>query len=392
MPDHNAQVFNPPIVYRRNRLDHWVEFLCEGFRRWDGIYFMHIAEHGYTYENNLAFFPGFPLIVQLVANTIFYPLQFIMAYANVLLITSIVVNVWVFTKTARILFRLGERVLCDETLAFKAAQLFCINPASIFFSACYSEVLFAFVTFSGMLQVENHQHTKASLFFGLSGLVRSNGVVNCGFILYRKLLDLIGQTKSAVRNNSSDGKALAVSVISVVWLAMWSTLSCIVMCVIPLVLYQVYSYVLFCNPYASYTDLQPHILNYGNSQNYKMAHTGLSKWCHNTPPISYSYVQSYHWNVGFLKYYEFKQTPNFILATPMILLCIGVTIYYAKKNLLHFFSLGLNQEKFYKKYDEEMVGDEADDYGLSSKRCLVYVVHVASLALFGTLFMHVQVS
>lgn len=67
--DHAAtDVFNPPDVSAPSKstpMDDAVEFSLSGFRRWDAIYMIHIAEHGYTYEHTVAFFPAFPLMVRL---------------------------------------------------------------------------------------------------------------------------------------------------------------------------------------------------------------------------------------------------------------------------------------------------------------------------------------
>lgn len=56
-----------------------------------------------------------------------------------------------FVAAAVLLYRLGQKVLSDERAACVAALLFCVNPASVFFSAIYTESLFAMASFAGML-------------------------------------------------------------------------------------------------------------------------------------------------------------------------------------------------------------------------------------------------
>ncbi|CAG9566190.1 unnamed protein product [Danaus chrysippus] len=70
IPDHDAKVFISPEdpTLRSSRADNIVQLFVGGMKRWDAQYFIHIAQYGYTYENCLAFFPMFPLIVSKMSN------------------------------------------------------------------------------------------------------------------------------------------------------------------------------------------------------------------------------------------------------------------------------------------------------------------------------------
>ena len=79
----------------------------------------------------------------------------------------------------------------------------------------------------------------------------------------------------------------------------------------PFILFQLYGYVLYCIPQADVTH-----------------DSAYSPWCDKLIPLPYSYIQDSYWNVGFLRYFELKQTPNFLLATPMILLSSCAVLIY----------------------------------------------------------------
>ena len=71
--------------------------------------------------------------------------------------------------------RLGCLTLRDGDMARRAAYLFCFNPASVFYSAVYSESLFAFLTFSGALSLALNRPNRAAIAFFASSAARSNG-------------------------------------------------------------------------------------------------------------------------------------------------------------------------------------------------------------------------
>lgn len=51
------------------QLDSPIKHILNVFLRWDALYFLHIAEKGYVYEQETAFFPVMPLLSRLLANT-----------------------------------------------------------------------------------------------------------------------------------------------------------------------------------------------------------------------------------------------------------------------------------------------------------------------------------
>jgi len=372
--DHNAEVFNPPISENLNIADHVVDIAFGGFRRWDAVYFLHIAEHGYTYENTLAFFPLFPLMVRFIANSALYPLQLCMSYASVLLISAVVINTVCFMLSAVALYELGHIVLGSDVLAFRAAQFYCINPASVFFSAAYSESCYALLAFRGMLLLERNFWISSAFFFALSGAARSNGLVNIGFLLYRAARDVVEWTLLCYQ-----AKAKVICFRLAQNVCKFTVL--LLLCVIPFAAFQYHAYTIYCNQLDSYQDLPEHVRQYGIKQRYRMSYMGPSAWCSSSLPLSYSYIQSSHWNVGFLNYYEIKQVPNFLLATPMTVLCVWMIVSYLLNHTAYCLCAGLLPQN----------GVTDGEHHYLPTTCFVYVVHTAFLLMFGILWMHVQV-
>ena len=386
IPDHNAKVFSPPNIHRRNTVDKYVEILLGGFLRWDGIYFLHIAEFGYTYENTLAFFPLYPLLIRALSNSLLLPLQYCMNYTNVLLVTAVLVNIISFVQTAKCLCNLTFTLFGSEQLALKVVQIFCLNPASVFFSAPYSEVTYSLFAFNGMLQVERNRLGLAAWYFALSGATRSNGLLNVAFIWHRQLRNFISTLSlSTEKDKYISWRQLIHSGMKTLLLSV-----CYAAVVItPFMAYQYYASKLFCNPFASYRDLPVHVLNYGNTNHYKMPHTGLSSWCQDVIPLSYSYVQKQHWGLGLLAYYQLKQVPNFLLALPVIIIGFASGVWFLKRNPRCCVNIGVVMlQESDTNMDSSRMQPHCCFYNSAN---FVYTVHMLSLIVFGILYMHVQV-
>lgn len=276
------------------------ETLVGGLDNWDSEYFLYLAQYGYSrYERTLAFFPLYPLCVRLFSETILLPLSLITNQRSVYLISGVMLNFIFFPIAAAVLYALTLEVSKCRKISFLAAALFCINPASVFMSAAYTECLFSLLTFSGLLALQTHRPWTSSVLFALAGATRSNGMVLCGFLAYYCIFKIY---TSFVSTKSLSNLAIRV-------LAILS--SAFVQCVIamlPFVLVQSYGYYLYCTEPLPSSD--------------RAADDRLSPppWCSWKLPVSYSYIQEHYWDVGFLRYYEWKQIPNFILASPTVLL------------------------------------------------------------------------
>lgn len=341
IPDHQAQdVFLSPSLQDEDNsgTGRAVTNFIGGFLRWDAQYFLHIYRYGYTHENTLAFFPLYPYIVWLLTKTV-------PGHSNTLfLVFGILFNNVIFIFTASVLFDLTLRLHGNVEMAYNSAVLFCFNPASIFFSAPYTESLFAFTTFYGMYHILQENIWKSSLFFGLSVLNRSNGLLNVGFLLY-----------SFIQSTMRKRKIFYIYLVGFCF---------IIVCFIS---FKIYGYYTFCT--LQMPTLKPEVINYASKNNLTIPNNhSIPQWCGKRLP--YSYVQEKYWNnMGFLSYFQFKQIPNFLLASPCIYLLLKHGLEYFNKNNIIY--LGLRNQ------------DKPD---------FVYVVHSTFLTLFCLFCIHVQVT
>ncbi|KDR75401.1 hypothetical protein GALMADRAFT_249454 [Galerina marginata CBS 339.88] len=242
--------------------------------RWDALHFLHIADHGYVFEHEWAFFPGAPLTLSLLLRThaLFSP--------AVLAVLS-----------SKALYSLSLYHLRSPELARLASLLALLptSPVTLYF-APYNEPFFTFLSYQGMLCCTRRQWFLASILFALAGAFRANGIFLGGFILWGMLVRPFLDRKMPQTRVLLKSIVLTAVVIS------------------PFVIHHIYAYSLFC---------------YG-------LHS-VPAWCHRVPPSLYTHVQEKYWNSGFLRYWTLDQLPNFLISTPTILLITSFSFSHLTK-------------------------------------------------------------
>nr|QGW50263.1 gustatory receptor 6 [Chouioia cunea] len=384
-PDHDADAFRTPAdpTEKHSRLDNIVTFLLEGLTRWDAQYFIHIAKYGYTYENTLAFFPLFPLSMKYMAR-VFRIQPPILNYSNVIVICGVVINFVCFVKAVLVFYDLSLVVFKNIKVAYRAAIFFCVNPASIFFTALYTESLFAYLSFYSMLEsISNNPCVFLPL--SLSSLVRSNGLVNLGFPIYfwlrNLLITVLPNYVLENRHFHGNSKSLLFN-FRHVFISLSQIIFVIVLSLLPFGYSQAYNYTKFCKPELNDSLLPYHVQEYAIGNNMSLPGEHDFSWCNSKLPIAYSHIQHKYWNVGFLKYYQFKQIPNFILAVPVIYLMLKCCIEFFNEHKSKFFTLEFFTGK-------SRASDNIKQYPLEM---FVFVVHALFLTIFCIFFVHIQVS
>ncbi|KAI3970266.1 hypothetical protein MKX01_023913 [Papaver californicum] len=278
----------------------------EGSIVWDGVYFIRIAQCGYEYEQTYAFFPLLPIFIYIPSRTVFAPLVPIIGYRAVLGLSGYVINNVAFLLSVVYFYRISIIILKDRKTAFRASMLFCFNPASIFYSSIYTESLYSLFSLGGIYHLLSGGNTIAVLLFALSGFARSNGVLNAGYICFQAM----HQAYDAIFQK----KRIGLAAMTLIDGALRS------LCIFaPFVAFQAYGYHNLCRGVIS-DEMRP--------------------WCKARVPFLYDFLQGHYWGVGFLKYFQLKQLPNFLLASPILSLALCSIAYFVKLRPEIVFSLG----------------------------------------------------
>ena len=131
--------------------------------RWDSVWFLRIAEHGYEHLSSsaTAFFPLYPAAVGLVGRVLLG--HYVLA--------GIVVSLTTGLATFVLLYRLAEDKIGADG-ARRAVLYLALFPMALFLQAVYSESLYLMLTVVAFLAAERRRFLGAGLACGLALLTR----------------------------------------------------------------------------------------------------------------------------------------------------------------------------------------------------------------------------
>lgn len=158
-----------PLAYRWDdpRLTHDLGAFTDVWARWDSVWFLRIAEHGYssTAHADTAFYPLYPALVALLGAIFFGH------YVVAGLVISLAASLAAFV----LLHRLAEERLGAEG-ARRTVLYLAVFPMSLFLIAIYSESLFLLLAVGAFMLAERRRWLPAWGVVGLAILTRIAGV------------------------------------------------------------------------------------------------------------------------------------------------------------------------------------------------------------------------
>jgi hypothetical protein len=147
-------------------LTHDLGRVVDVWARWDSVWLLRIAEHGYgAHANDAAFFPLYPGVVGLLGRMLGG--HYVLAGVAVSLAAGLV--------AFELFFRLAEPRLGADG-ARRALLYLAIFPVSLFLGAVYTESLYLLLTVAAFLLAERRRFVEAGVVAGLALLTRPSAL------------------------------------------------------------------------------------------------------------------------------------------------------------------------------------------------------------------------
>ena len=310
---------------------------------WDGAYFVHLAEAlprgaGYAHESFYAFLPGYPALLALARALLLWPAEALglLSPRPALLLAGALLGPALCAAAALALERLSLRVLRSRRLARASALAFAVTPGGVFFTALYTEALFALLTFSALALLEGAaaraedaaararappppartllRLLSAAALLAAASAVRSNGALNAGFVAWA----VLRVAAAGARSGGCSSSALAACALGGALAALAPLL--------PLPLLQWHAASRFCPGAAWCRPSDSPTAGPGSS-------SGSLLRALASPPPLYAHIQAQYWGVGWLQRWTLAQAPQFILGLPMTLCAAAAALAWARAAL-----------------------------------------------------------
>jgi Mannosyltransferase (PIG-V) len=203
--------------------------------RWDSSYYVFTAQHGYEALGQTAFFPFYPLVMRAVATV---------TYSEV--VAGVLVSLVSFAVALVLLHRLAD-IDFGPAVARRTVWLLALFPASVFFSAVYTEGLFLALSVGAVYAARRGSWAWAGALGGMAALTRNTGVLIGVAVLlmylYGPRADKPSTTLKGVRPLAERLRPRYRLRADALWLLL-----------IPagLVVFAVYTWIVYDSPFASY--------------------------------------------------------------------------------------------------------------------------------------------
>ena len=159
--------------------DYWhvapTNLLIDLWARWDSGFYLSIAQQGYSYSadamSNVAFFPVYPLLVNLAS-----------AVTGDAVVAGILVSNAALLGALLFLYKLTELEFGDADTAQRAVFYIAAFPTAFFFSAIYTESTFLFFSVATMYFARKGQWVWAGVMGMMTSGTRIIGVTMAGIV------------------------------------------------------------------------------------------------------------------------------------------------------------------------------------------------------------------
>ena len=336
----------------------WTKVLFSPFIKWDSVHFLNISKFGHRKEYELAFFSFYPTTISFVRSLILNSTHRVGLKDfddELYILSGIIVSNTSFVFSTLLLWRICKQLQLTDDICFTAILCYCYNPSTIFFTSIYSESFFSLLSWFGLylLHSSNDLYYISIIPFLFASFTRSNGIFNSIFLilfLFSKYMKHTSSVSSPSNLYYHFSQLKYKSYLMILKDLLFVMLSIIII-TFPYYYHNNSSYHILCNqtsPSSSSPSSSPYPSPYPSPSSASSSSLSISEKyevCHTTKYLKYYYfllpyydiyyyVQSKYWNVGFLKYYQIKQIPNFVLASPMIYIAIQCLFRFCKVIIL----------------------------------------------------------